>query len=345
MSLIRSPLNNFDVVDLTSAVRNVPIQYGTFNTLGIFQEEAVQSEVVVFEETTIDGALLVDRVRGEKSPVSKEGSRKLHSFVIPHFPADDYISPKDLQNKSAYDNFNEVEMLENVTERKLLRLRQNHDWTLNKARAQAIFSATAYAPSGTISQNWDTEFGNTRAAVDFTFATSTTEVLAKIELVLQYVRTGMGGNGIYNGIVIPCDTGFFSRLITMPSAKAAWTYAQQNAVGQDPIRGRLAAGGSPLPAGREFYFGGVTFREIVDTYNGTTIVTANEGVAVPTGSDKFKTYFAPAERFSLVNTAGEKMYAFQMANPNGTQITLETESNHISALLRPQACVRVYSSN
>ena len=87
----------------------------------------------MFEETTQDGALVVDRVRGEKNTVSKEGSRKLHTFAIPHMPLDDYISPKDLVARSAYDNFNEVEQLDAVRQRKLIRLRQNHDWTLNKA--------------------------------------------------------------------------------------------------------------------------------------------------------------------------------------------------------------------
>ena len=52
--LIRSPINNFDVVDLTSAVRNMPIQWGTFNQLGIFSEEGVASDTVMFEETTAD---------------------------------------------------------------------------------------------------------------------------------------------------------------------------------------------------------------------------------------------------------------------------------------------------
>ncbi len=343
--LVRSPLNNFDVVDLTSAVRNIPIQYGTFNQLGIFTVEPVSSDVVMFEETTDTGALLLDQVRGQKNTVGKDGTRVLHTFAIPHFPGDDAISPKDLQNKSAYSNFNEVEQLDSIRQRKLLRLKQNHDWILNKARAQAIFSATIYAPNGTVVQNWDTEFGNTRSAVDFVLGTSSTEVLAKIEAVLQYVRTGMGGNGIYTGIVIPCDTTFFSRLVAHASVKTAYTYAQNLTAGTDPLRGRLAAGGSPLPAGREFYFGGVTFREIVDTYNGTSIVTSAEGVAVPTGSDKFVTYFAPAERFGLVNTSGEQMYAFETAATNGTQITLETESNHASALLRPQGCVRCYTSN
>ncbi len=204
--------------------------------------------------------------------------------------------------------------------------------------------ATAYAPSGTVTQNWNTEFSVSRTAVDFVLGTSTTEVLAKIEVVIQAVHDGMGGNGVFSGIIVPCDTTFFNSLIKHASVKAAYTY-QRETQGQDPIRGRLAAGGSVMPNGREFYFGGVTFKEIRDSYAGSSIVTSNEGVAVPTGSDMFKTYFAPAERFGLVNTAGEKMYAFQQAATDGTKITVETESNHISALLRPQACVRVYTSN
>jgi hypothetical protein len=343
--LIRSPINSFDTVDLTSAVRNLPIQYGTFNQLGIFSEEGVAGDTVMFEETTQDGALIVDRVRGEKNLVSKDGSRKLHTFPIPHFPLDDHISPKDLVAKSAYDNFNEVEQLDAVRQRKLIRIRQNHDWTLNKARAQALFSGTAYAPSGTVSQDWNIEFGVTRVAVDLLLGSSTNEVLARIEDIIVAVQNGMGGNGVFTGIVIPCDTGLFNKLIIHPSVKAAYAYASQMNSGVDPMRGRLAPGGSPLQLGREFYFGGVTFREVRDNYNGTKIVTANEGVAVPTGSDMFRTYFAPAERFGLVNTNGEKMYAFETAAQNGTKIDIETESNFINALLRPQSVVRVFSSN
>lgn len=343
--LVRSPFLNYDVVDLTSAVRNIPIQYGSFNQMGIFMEDHVAADTVMFEESTINGALIIDRVRGEKNLVNKDGTRKLHTFAVPHFPLDDHISPKDLQAKSAYDNFNEVEQLDSVRQRKLVRMRQNHDWTLNAARAQALFAGTAYAPSGTIVQDWNAEFGVTRTAVDFTLGTSTTEVLAKIELVTQATHDGMGGNGIFSGIMVPCDTGFFNKLITHASVKAAYTYYQQNTSGKDPIRGRLADGGSVMPNGRTFEFGGIMFVEVRDAYNGVKLATANEGVAVPTGSEMFKTYFAPAERFGLVNTAGEKMYAFENAAANGTKIEIETESNHISALLRPQAVIRCYSSN
>lgn len=343
--LIRNPSNTFELVDLTGAVRNLPIQYGSFNAMGIFTEEGVQGDTVLFEETTQDGALLVDLVRGVKPTVGKDGTRKLHSFVIPHFPHDEYISPKDLKQVSAYDNFDEVEQLEKVRARKMFRARQNHDWTLNKARAQALFSATAYAPNGTISQNWNTEFSVTRTAVDFDFGNSSADILAKIELVIQAVHDGMGGSGSFTDIVAPCHTGFFNKLIAHASVTNAYKYFQSIQAGLDPMRSRLAAGGSAVPNGRQFRYGGILFQEIRDSYNGTALCTTNEAVAVPQGTDTFKTYFGSAERFGLVNTAGEKMYAFEQANTNGTQITIETESNHISALLRPAAVVRLYTAS
>lgn len=343
--LTRSPTNVFETVDLTSAVRNIPIQYGTFNQMGIFDEESVAADTVMFEETTQDGALIVDRVRGEKNLTSKEGTRKLHTFAVPHFPLDDHISPKDLVAKSAYDNFDVEEQLAKVRERKLFRMRQNHDWTLNKARAQALFLGTAYAPSGTVVQDWNAEFGVTRSQVDLLLGTPGTEVLSKLELIIQFVHDGMGGDGVFSGIVVPLDSTLFNKLIIHPSVKAAYSNAQAMNSGNDPIRSRLSNGGTVMQNGREFYFGGITFREVRDSYNGSALVPAGEGVAVPVGSDRFKTYFAPAERFGLVNTAGEKMYAFETAAANGTKIDIETESNHISALLRPKAVVRVFSSN
>lgn len=340
MSLIRNPSNNYELVDLTGAIRNIPIQYGTFNQMGIFDVEPVMGDTVLFEESTRDGAVLVDMVRGVKPTVGKDGTRKLHAFAVPHFPHDEYISPKDLKGISAYTNMNEVEKLESVRAEKLKRARMNHDWTLNKARAQALFSGTAYAPNGTVVQDWNTEFSHTRLAVDFDLGTAGTEVLAKIETVIQYVHDGMGGDGVFTGIVIPCDTGFFNDLIIHASVQNAYKYFQ-SIQANDPMRTRLAPG---MQNGREFSFGNVTFREVRDSYNGSKLVTTNEGVAVPTGSGRFKTFFGAAERFGLVNTLGEQIYAFETADQAGTKITIETESNHISALLRPQGVVRIHTS-
>lgn len=48
--LVRSPTNSFETVDLTPAVRNIPIQYGSFNQMGIFEEEGAMGDTVMFEK-------------------------------------------------------------------------------------------------------------------------------------------------------------------------------------------------------------------------------------------------------------------------------------------------------
>jgi len=145
MAITRSFANGFEVVDYSEELVNIPNQWGTIGQLGLFQEEPVTEHVVVFEEITKDGALIVDRVRGDRGSVGKDASRKLHTFAVPHFPYDDYISPQDVQGKRAYGS-DQAETLEAVRVRKLERIRQNHAWTLEFARAQAITSATVYSP-------------------------------------------------------------------------------------------------------------------------------------------------------------------------------------------------------
>ena len=48
------------------------------------------------------------------------------------------------------------------------------------ARAQAITAGTVYAPSGTVSQDWNVEFGWTRTTVNFALTTGSTEVLIRL---------------------------------------------------------------------------------------------------------------------------------------------------------------------
>src|SRR5437764_8850251 len=128
--IVRDFGNGYTVVDWTEEVNTVPNQWGLIGQLGIFQEESVAEHVVVFEEIIKDGALIVDRVRGDRSSVGKDAQRKVHSFTIPHFPMEDAIYPQDIQGKRAYGSPSEAETLDLVRARKLARIRQNHAWTL-----------------------------------------------------------------------------------------------------------------------------------------------------------------------------------------------------------------------
>ena len=54
----------------------------------------------------------------------------------------------------------------------------------------------------------------------------------------------------------------------------------------------------------------------------------------PIGTEYFKTCFSPANRFGLVGTLGEQVYVFEEMKSD-KEYTIETESNHTSALLKP----------
>ena len=334
--LIRSFGNNFEVQDWTQEISTIQNQWGTIGQLGIFQEVPVAEHVITFESRTENGGVIVDRVRGDRNNVAKDYDRKIRSFPIPHFPLNDAILPQDIQGKRAYGSVSEAETLANKRTEKMEYIRKAHARTLEIARAQAIVSGTAYAPSGTIALNYNTEFGVTRTTVPFVLGTAGTEVLGKVEAVIAAVQDNAGSTSI-TGIVGMCSPGFFAALISHASIRTAYQYYASTA---EPLRQRQAAGGSAVPLQREFYFGGIRFIEMRDSFNGTPLVTANEAFFVPTGTDAFKTFFGPANRFGIVNTLGEQTYYFESAAPDGTAISIDTESNHLSALMRPELVIR-----
>lgn len=343
--IIRSFANGFEVQDWTEEVNVIPNQWGTIQELGIFKTEAVTQHTVVFEEITKTGALVLDRVRGDRAQNGKRDGRKLHSFLVPHFPVDDYISPQDLQGQRAYGKHSEEEQLALVRTRVMERLRMNHAWTLEAARAQALTLGTVYAPNGTVTQDWYTEFGITKKTIDFVLGTSTTDVLAKIEEGIAHIQDNAFGENI-SDIIVLCSPEWFAKLISHASVKTAYQYYSST---QEPLRQRL--GGSQTRR-REFIHGGCRFIELRDSLGGTIgagtgtrIIPSGKAFMVPTGTNAFKTYFSPAHKMWAVNTLGEELYMFETADPKGTQIDIESETNFVNALLRPALVVELQSSN
>jgi len=340
--IVRSFVNGFEVQDWTQELNVIPNAWGTIGQMGIFTEESVAEAVVIFEEIQQNGGLIVDRKRGERASVNGPYTRKLHTFPVPHFPLDDAIFPKDIQGKRAYGSQN-VETLDLLRARRMERIRRDHAWTLETARAQIITAGTVYAPNGTVSQDWNAEFGVTRTSVDFTLGTTTTEMVTNVEKGIAAIQDNLLG-ATMTGTVVLCSPKFFSRFIVHPTVKTAYQYFSANP-GQNPLRERL---GGNATRHRTFDYAGTTFIEMRDNYNGTQLFpdsTNGQAWMVPVGSDIFKTFFAPCEKFDLVNTLGEQVYMFEYASLKGDKIEIETESNFVNALFRPAVVVNFTSSN
>ena len=329
----------FEVVDYTEELLIVPNQWGLVNSMGLFAQEGVSEHSIVIEESNTTAGLVLDRVRGDRNTQSKDNTRKLHSFPVPHFPLDDYITPQDIQGKRAYGQPNAAETLAAVRGRKLERIRMSHAWTLEAARCQALTAGTVYAPNGTVSVNWFTSFGVTQKVVDFALQTSTTNVLAKIEEVIAHQQDNLGNGGQMTGVVALCSPEFFGKLIAHDSVKAAYQFYAST---QEPLRQRLGGANTMY---REFQHGGMRFVEYRGQYNGSRLIPAGDAVFVPMGvSDLFVTYFSPANKFEFVNTMGEEAYAFEYTDPKGEKIEIQTESNFINVLRRPAGVVRGYTA-
>ena len=337
MAIVRDLGNGFNLTDWTAEVSTIVNTWGTIGQLGLFQEVPIAEHTVAFETRNENGGVIVDRVRGDRNNVGKEGVRKIHTFAVPHFPLSDAILPQDIQGKRLYGSPDASETLANKRAEKMEYIRKAHARTLEVARAQAIVAGTAYAPNGTVTQNWYTEFGITRTVQSYALATSTTDLIAKVEGTIAAIQDNAGLTDM-TGMVTLCSPGWFSQFIAHNSIRTAYTYFAST---QDPLRSRLAAGGSNQAMHRTFDFGGMQFIEMRDSFNGTPLIPANEAYAVPLGTDMFKTYFSPANRFFSVNTLAEQVYMFESPDMNGSSISIETESNHISALLRPELCIKL----
>jgi hypothetical protein len=328
----------FELVDYTEELLLVPNTWGLVNELGIFRNEGVAQHSITVESSQGTLGLVTDKVRGERSNVNKDDTRALRSFAIPHFPLDDAIKPEDVQGKRAYGSPDQSETEAAVIARKLERIRRSHAATLEAARCFAITTGAIYAPNGTVAGNYYTDFGVTRKEVDFVLGTTSTDVLGKSEEAIAHIQDNILSGENVSNVTVLCSPGFFGKLITQAGVKEAYKYYSST---QEPLRQRLGSG-----LYRRFTHGGVEYIEYRGSYNGAVLIPAGDAYAMPLGtSDMFISYFSPANKFDFVNTIGEEAYAFTFRDPKGSQIEIQTESNFLNLVRRPQALVRLFSSN
>lgn len=338
MATTRSFSNVFELQDYTPELLSIPNQWGLVNELGLFVPDSVSQHSVTVEATTGTLGIVGDKVRGERNNVSKDDLRTLYSYAIPHFPLDDAITPQDLQGKRAYGSPDMAETEAAVMARKLERIRKSHAATLEVARCYALTNGAIYAPNSTVSGNYYTDFSITRKEIDFVLGTAGTEVNEKIEEGIAHIQDNILTGEVVTEMVAICSSTFFGKLIKHANIKDAYRYYSST---QEPLRSRLGTG-----LYRRFVHGGVTFIEYRGSYNGTALIPSGDAYLVPRGAgDTFVSYFSPANKMSHVNTLGEEAYAFTYRDPRDEGIVVQTESNHIHLLRRPNAVVRLYSSN
>ena len=350
MSNTPSFTNSSLITDFTDSLILIPNKWGYIQQLGLFEEAGTNQTTFTFDEITLGGVLLVDKPRGERNVVGSQEARKTPSIPVPHFPYSDSIKPEDIQGIRRDGSATDTTSLDFEREQVLGRARRNWAQTMELSRMEAL-KGNVYAPNGTVSINWYTEFGQTQKSENFDFADTavTNDMIAHTEAVTSHIADNLLDGDMAGETLALCSPEFFSSLISHPSVREAYlNYQAMNQFGgAQPLRDRL---GSPIDSrARQFALGGMTYVEYRGQFkdaSGATVrlIPAGEAYAFPTGVDgMYQTIYAPASRFSTVNQIGVSQYAFEKLIDD-VEWKYDTESNFINMVNRPQAVVKLTSS-
>ncbi|RMD93352.1 MAG: major capsid protein [Alphaproteobacteria bacterium] len=324
-------ITDFTASTLTAAINKFPVQWGRINQMGLFSDEGVRTRDVTIEQLVGSLAILDSHEWGGNGTVAAAEDRQIVPLHIPQTVHADKVLPADVQDIRAFGSDNDLETIEAVVARRLQRMRAKHDITLEWRRMGALKGAVTNAGGGTIVDLF-TAFGVTQVAVDFDLGTSTTDVRAKCESVVDQIEDNIGDD-VMTGVHALVSKTFWQKLITHANVEKFYVNWQNAAM--------LTDGGTR----RGFTFGGITFEEYRANTNGTSFIADGDGHAFPLGTtNTFSTYYAPADFNETVNTLGLPFYAKVRQTEFERGYELHTQSNSLPICKRPAVLVRLYSS-
>lgn len=329
---IRSYTSPFEVVDSTRELNTLPQTWTLLGDSGLFQNEMLSQNTVTFQETKGTLSLVTDSVRGSKPLTQSDDLRKIHSYSLSHHQLIDALYPEDLAGKSAYDDLSVADTEAKALMRKMEKIKRNFEMTKEVARFQTIVTGQAWAPNGTITADYYSDFGYTRNVVNFALDTAATEVIEKCEEIIAGFQATANDGVIVSGVTCYAGKTFFAKLIKHAKITEAYRYFSATE-GQSILRNR--AGGAGLY--RRFSYAGIDFVEVGTGLNGTPFVPAAEAyfVANTGGDDSFVCYHGPANKFSSVNTIAMPQYLWSWKDNRDSEITIESQMNMLHVLRRP----------
>ncbi len=324
-------LNDFTLTELTAAINQFPVQWGMVNQMGLFADRGVRTRTVTVEEQSGSLVLLPDHEWGGEGTVASKIQRNTYSFSIKQTVHEDAVLPGDIQDVRGFG----IEGLTDVSAeiaRRLQRMRARHDST-REWKLMSALKGTVLSGDGSTLVNLFTAFGLSQVTVDFVLGTAGTDILAKCAAVLNQIEDNLKGDTM-NGVTALVSSEFYSKLVNHAKVVDAYKYHSEAAVrlGQDLRKG--------------FTFGGITFVEYRASINGSRLIAAQEGHAVPLGTmDTFANYYAPADFNETVNTIGLPIYVKTWEKEGGRGTVLHTQSNSLPLVHQPAVLVKLTTSN
>lgn len=318
----------FGVTQLSLAMTNIPHTPTRLGNLGLFSETGINTTTMAVEIDTETLTLVPSGVRGQPAVAQGKGKRTIKNFNAIHLPQAGGVNADEVQNVRAFGTETELQTVQTVVNKELVKMRRRLDVTIEYHRMGALKGQVLDADGTSVLLDLFTEFGVTKQTHVMALGTSTTKVRNKTVEAKRKVESALGGM-MYSGLVAFCSDTFFDAFVAHPDVERAYERWAEGSWNRDDLRSG-------------FTFAGVTYEEYRGQVGGVDFVAPGKALLVPTGvPDMFVNYFAPADYEETVNTNGIPFYAKQEARKMGKGRDIESQSNPITLNTRPRATVEL----
>lgn len=338
MTIARDFTNPQGVVEYTSELMLYPNEYGLLNEKGLFTNKYISQNTVQFESKGGVITVIPDAHRGTRHFVNKGDLGKMLTYASTYHPLDDALFAHELVGKRRFGTPDQLDTESLAIADKLKAIRRSHAATLETARWHTLTTGSQFSPSGTQSANFYTDMGVARVEKDLLLNTATTEVNQIVQEGVAAIQDTIQSGEVITNFTAFCSPEFFAKLVKQAKIVQSYTYYAST---QEPLRNGFRSGKY-----QSFQHGGVLYLEVRGGYNGNRFIPAGDAYLVAEGtSDSFETIFTPSDKFDTIGTIAEEAYVWMYKSQRNDKIEIESSSSFINVLKRPQAVVRLFSSN
>lgn len=336
----------FTAQQLSNSVNRIPNNYGLINALGLFPSQGSISTLV--EITIDDGSIRVLPAKERGSPGTSNDRLPVKKYwvEVPHFPMEDLITPRDLQNMMIVVQQSRTPVtLDMEVAKRLFNIRNKHSITLEWVRMGALKGLITDGNGDTLLDLYGF-FGITKKTIDFVLGTNTTDIIDKCTQLRQSMATNLKGETMTRPEVL-VSSSFFTKFVQHAKVEKYWVNWQ---AASELARAKFDPMGGQL--GRTFEFQQILWREyygvapVGKPVTSTAFVPDGYGYAYPAGTQNmFETWNAPADDIRVVNQPGQEIWISPKILDHGGGIELKSQSNCLAICKRPEALVEVMTSN
>ncbi len=344
-----NPSNNTRSVDFSEAINLVPNTWGLFGSLGVFSPKRLSQRTAMITKKELVDGVLVDRNYNERGNVQSDVGAQGILYRVPHFPVDDAIYPSDVSGQIDWTTIQagteKLVEISTLRTEKIEAMRRKHSLIWENAIARAMMTGEIYAPGGTLKTTYGStinmynEWGMTRKS--FAIRTGVGyDPRDSMEAIIADLQDSVKTGETVDQFVIVCSPGLFQAVAGNAYVKEQFKY-QPLAQAAEVLVGRLVNKLGLDARYRSFAYGGMVFVEYRAVFNGSAVITANQGVAFPIMQGLGQLAFAPAEVFSAVNKPAQDSYLWERMSQRDDKLELESETNVAGVLLRPELAVTI----